>query len=358
VTELILSEELTPLLRRFLGQRSPVEVSREGGAGRPPLWDVLAEEIEVTGLLVPERHGGQGASVVELAAVVHETGRVGWSGPLVATAGVSAHLLAALDPDDAAGLQAAVAEGRVVATALHEDPHGASLATTATLRDGRLDATRVHVDAGTHAETLLLLAADAGEPVLVAVEAGADGVEVRAQDAVDPGRGLATLTCTDAEAVVVARGDGVAPAVEDAWLLGGLLAAADAVGAAGRVLELARDYAVEREQFGRLIATFQSVKHTLVDMFAELETARSLLRHALEVTASGDGDWRTAASAAQARAGDAAMVVVREGVQVHGGIGFTWEHEVSHHFRRVTALRSLHGTPAVHRARVAARLGF
>jgi alkylation response protein AidB-like acyl-CoA dehydrogenase len=151
---------------------------------------------------------------------------------------------------------------------------------------------------------------------------------------------------------------GAAAAVHDAWLTGALLTAVDALAAADRAFRLARDYAVDRTQFGRPIASFQSVKHKLVDMYAELETATSAVLAAVAAAANEDSDWRFAASAAKVRAGDAAMFVLREAVQVHGGIGFTWEHEISHHFRRVTTARALYGTPTVHRALVAAERGF
>ncbi|SDE26885.1 acyl-CoA dehydrogenase family protein [Nocardioides lianchengensis] len=359
-----LSAELTPVLARFMAQRSPVEVSRAGGAGCPPLWTALVEEVGVAGLLVEEAYDGQGATVVELAAAVHEAARCGWSGPLVATAGVAVTLLATLDPADAHGLRAAIAtRGRVVVTAFHEDARGTDLAAAAVVRrDGErwlLRGTKQYVDSGTHADAVLVSAVDgSGTPTLCLTEVADPGVTVRAMEAVDPGRGLAVVELDDVVVTVVASGDDVAPALQDAWLTGALLLAADAVGTADRVLELSLAYAREREQFGRPVATFQSVKHKLVDMHAELETARSMLRHALERAAAGEADWRTAASAAKARAADAAMHVAREGVQVHGGIGFTWEHEISHHFRRATAVRALHGTPSDHRARVAEGLGL
>ncbi|GAA1942303.1 acyl-CoA dehydrogenase family protein [Nocardioides hwasunensis] len=356
-----LSPELTPLLARFLAARSPVDTSRAGGAARPPLWEALVEEVGVAGLLVPEELGGQGAGLLELGAAVHELGVCGWSGPVVATAGVAVHLLGALDPDDATGLRAAIAvEGRVVVAALHEDPAGSSVATTLSWRGDRLRGRRTLVDSGTHADTFLVPALDEDDvPVLLRVDAGADGARVTPMDAMDPGRGLADLDLDDVEAaVVVARGTDVTAALEDAWLVGALLVAADLVGTSARVLDVARDYAVEREQFGRAVASFQSVKHKLVDMYADLETSRSMVRQALLDAAAGSERWRLSASAAKVRTGDAGAFVVREGIQVHGGIGFTWEHEMSHHFRRAMAQRGLYGTPTVHRRLVADRSGF
>jgi len=267
-------------------------------------------------------------------------------------------LLRAVDPGDETGLRAAIAgEGRVVVATFPGERPMPSLQVAGERRT--VSGEVRFVDSGTHAGAFLVPADDgSGGLVLCAIGADAAGVTVEAMEAIDPGRGLAVVSLADAPATIVASGDPIAAALHDAWLTGALLAAADLVGVAGRVLELSRDYAVEREQFGRPIATFQSVKHKLVDMFAELETARSMLAHALRERADDGADWRTAASAAKARCSDAAMFVAREGVQVHGGIGFTWEHEITHHFRRVTTLRNLYGTPGEHRALVAEGMGF
>ena len=109
-----LSPEISPVFARFMDDRSPWEVSRASGDGRPPLWNALVEEIGAAGLLVDEGLGGQGASMTELAAAVAEAARVGWSGPLTATAGVAVSLLRLLDPDDESGSQRSIAEaGRI-----------------------------------------------------------------------------------------------------------------------------------------------------------------------------------------------------------------------------------------------------
>jgi alkylation response protein AidB-like acyl-CoA dehydrogenase len=257
------------------------------------------------------------------------------------------------------GLRAAIAgAGRVVVASLHEDDLGARLGAAAVTDGTTVTGVKTFVDSGTHAEVLLVPATLAGSPSLVVVDAAGDGVTVETMPAIDPGRGLASVALDSASAAVVASGARVVDAMHDAWLVGALLSAADAAGTADRCLELARGYAVEREQFGRPVASFQSVKHKLVDMYAELETARSVVRAALVAAAEGAPEWRWAASAAKARAGDAVMHVARECVQVHGGIGFTWEHEASHHFRRATTLRALYGTPTAHRELVATHHGF
>ena len=358
-TAFVLNAELGPVIARYLEENSPVEHNRDQGRTLPKAWSGLASEVDVAGLLVPESLGGQGAGLVELGAVLLEAGRHGWSGPLTAVAGVAVSLLRAADPQDTAGLQRRIAEeGRVVVPAFHQDATGESLVGTATLRDGRVDGRWRFVDSGAHAMDLVLAAYEADEPVLVAVCVGDEGVDVRAQDGVDPGRGLASVELDAAPARVVARGRVVETAVRDAWRVGSLLIATDALGAAERAFELSREYAGTREQFGRAIGSFQVIKHKLVDMYAELELARSAIGEALRLSQERTDGWREAASAAAAVVGDAGTHILREAIQVHGGIGFTWEHELSHHFRRVMACRGLYGTPKLHRDFVATAKGL
>ncbi|WP_344611465.1 acyl-CoA dehydrogenase [Dactylosporangium salmoneum] len=312
----------------------------------------------MVGLLVPEHLGGQGAGLMELGSALREAGRQGWSGPLAATAGVAVHLLAAVDPDDAGGLRAAIAQGRVVVPALTEDRRGERLQTTVRYDDGKVRGRRTFVDSGTHAADFLFPVRAGEETALVLVERAAAGVEVRPQDAVDPGRGLAILDLADVPARVLACGPQVDSAVAEAWSLGAVLVAADAVGAAERAFELALEYAGTREQFGRSIGSFQVIKHKLVEMYAELELSRSALGEALRMADARLPGWQDAAAAAKSVVGDGSTHVLREAIQVHGGIGFTWEHELTHHFRRVMACRALYGTPASHRRSVAAARGL
>lgn len=354
-----LNAEFGPVIARYLEQNSPVENNRDQGKALPETWAGLAFDVGVVGLIVPDALGGQGAGLVELGTALFEAGRHGWSGPLVAVAGATVSLLRTVDPEDTSYLQRQIAEeGRVVVPAFHEDGTGESLASTATLRDGRVDGRRRFVDSGTHATDLLLVAREAGEPALVMVECRGEGVDLRAQDGVDAGRGLASVEMAAAPARVIARGRAVEAATRDAWHVGSLLIATDALGAADRAFELAREYAGTREQFGRAIGSFQVIKHKLVDMYAELELARSAIREALRLGEEQANGWREAASAAAALVGEATTHILRESVQVHGGIGFTWEHELSHHFRRVVACRGLYGTPKLHRNLVAIAKGL
>ncbi|MEV0153767.1 acyl-CoA dehydrogenase [Micromonospora sp. NPDC050686] len=354
----VLSAEFDPVIARYLRQQASVERNRAQGADLPELWPGLAHEVGVAGLLVPEHLSGQGAGLMELGSALREAGRQGWSGPLAATAGVAVHLLAAVDPDDDGGLRSAIAQGRVVVPALTEDRRGESLQTTVRYDDEAVRGRRTFVDSGTHATDFLLPVRTGDGTALVVVERASAGMAVRPQQAVDPGRGLATIELAGVPARVLARGPQVDDAVAEAWSLGALLVAADAVGAAERAFELARAYADTRRQFGRPIGSFQVVKHKLVDMYVELELSRSALREALRLADARLPGWPEAAAAAKSVVGDGSTHVLREAIQVHGGIGFTWEHELTHHFRRVMACRALYGTPVSHRRRVATARGL
>ncbi|KAA9108207.1 acyl-CoA dehydrogenase family protein [Microbacterium rhizomatis] len=358
-----ISPDLSPVFGRFMDQRCAWDADREPAAGAPTLWRALAEEVGAAGLLVDDDLGGQGGTLVELAAAIAEAARCGWSGPLVATAGVAVTLLRRVDPSDRCGLLREIAEDAViVVVALHEDERGASLDATARLTHAgdiaRIDGRKTFVDSGMHADVILVPAVDdEGVAHIARVDCATAGVTRTPMDAVDPGRGLATIEFEHAEAVIVSSGAETVAAVRDAWLTGALLTGVDLLASAIRAYSLALEYAVVREQFGRPIASFQSIKHKLVDMYGELQTAYSAVIAAVS-TDPADPEWDFAASAAKVRSGDAAMQVLREAVQVHGGIGFTWEHEVSHHFRRVVAERALYGTPTHHRTLVAAASGF
>ncbi|MET8053675.1 acyl-CoA dehydrogenase [Streptosporangium sp. NPDC005286] len=364
-----LRAEFGDTVGRFLDAHSPAEVSRVSrGGAEEPLWRAFAEELGILGLLLDEDAGGQGGSIADLGTALIEAGRVGLPASLLVTAGLAVPLLGRAGVERNRGLLDEIVAGRaVVALALHEDSAGTDLAspgTEAERADGgcRVSGLKRFVAAGGEATHFVVLARAAGatapqEACLVLVERGADGLAVEPMKALDDSRDLAVLRMDRVPGRVLAEGAEAAALASRAFTEGALLTAADALGIGERCLWLAIDYAKTRTQFGRAIGSFQAIKHKLADMYAETQSARSAVESALDQAAAAEPGWENAASMAKARASDAVLHVVREAIHVHGGIGFTWEHELSHHFRRALTDFSLFGTPTYHREIVARNLG-
>ena len=287
----------------------------------PPFWGALAE-LGWLGLHLPEAHGGSGFGLLELAVVVEQLGRVVAPGPFVPTTVASA-TLAELASDDLAGrLLPGLADGSVVAAiALDgeiEVADGKAFGATVALGGGLAD----------------LLVVTAGDDLAV-VEGSADGVTVTVPPNLDPTRRSARVVLDGASVEVLPGG---------ARVLGDLartLLAAEAAGVAGACTDLAAAYAKERQQFGRPIATFQAVKHHCANMFVAAEKARSLVWEAARIGGSTGDDRSYAAAMAAASAVPAADLTANLDIQVHGGIGFTWEHDAHLYLRRALAIAAV-----------------
>jgi alkylation response protein AidB-like acyl-CoA dehydrogenase len=200
----------------------------------------------------------------------------------------------------------------------------------------------------------LLVAADGPDGVaLYVVDAAAEGVHRTPLVTLDLTRPQATIRLADAPARVVADPAEAQRVIEHALHVGSALLAVEQVGAAQHLLDLSVEYAKARLQFGRPIGSFQAVKHRLADLLVDLEHARSAAYHAVWALTDGSDDPALAASIAQATASAAFARVATDTIQVHGGIGFTWEHQAHLYFKRATTDAALLGTPEQHRARVA-----
>jgi alkylation response protein AidB-like acyl-CoA dehydrogenase len=286
----------------------------------PALWTRMAQELGLLGLAVPDEFGGAGFGFAESCLVLEEAGRAMVCAPLFSTLALAVPaLLHAADDEARKRLLPALVEAHTrVSVAL---PHQTTLGA-----GGRLT----------------------GECRAVL---NADGVAVHSLTGLDVTRRSATVTLTD----VMARHLGAVPSP----LLGRLrdlavtALAAEQVGGAQRALDEAVEYAKTRVQFGRAIGSFQAVKHRLADMLVAVETARSAAYHAIDAVSGTDDELALAAGLAGAYCSEAFALVAEDTVQVHGGIGFTWEHPAHLWFRRAKADAVLFGTPAAHRARVA-----
>jgi alkylation response protein AidB-like acyl-CoA dehydrogenase len=361
-------EALRDTVRTLLERTSPeAEIRRvmETPEGYDPaVWRQAAEQLGVTGLAIPEEYGGAGFGPMELAVVFEELGRALVPGPFLATVGLAAHVLLASD-DEALKKEwlPRIAAGETIATlALTEEQSSwdVSTLTTSAARAGNrwvLDGQKWFVLDGATAD-LVLVAARAGDDVAVfAVPGDAPGLTREPMATMDATRKMARLSFDGVEATLVGDQSRGAAALAHALDLAAVALAAENVGGAQRCLDLSADYARERIQFGRPIGSFQAVKHKLTDMLIQVEQARSASYFAAREAAGGT-DLAVAASLAKAYTGDAFFKAAADTIQIHGGIGFTWEHSAHLYFKRAKTNQLLLGSSSYHRARVADAVGI
>ena len=320
------------------------------------VWSRLGSELGVLGLSVPEADGGAGGSLVDQAVAVEELGASLACGPVFGTVFLAIPALVAASAGALRDeLLAELVEGRRTAAFAVADRAGAfdPSAVTVTASGDRLSGTveRV-VDAGA-ADDLLVAASGPDGDGLYAVDATGTGVERTPLVTIDLTRPQATVRFCDAPARLLAGADEAERVISHALQVGSALLAAEQVGAAQHLLDLSVEYAKSRMQFGRQIGSFQAVKHRLADMLVDLEHARSTAYHAVWALTDGSDDPALAASIAQATCSAAFSRIAKDTIQVHGGIGFTWEHQAHLYFKRATTDAALLGTAEQHRARVA-----
>ncbi|MFF5844826.1 acyl-CoA dehydrogenase family protein [Streptomyces massasporeus] len=384
-------DEIRRTLRELLGKRCGPEELRaavDSPAGHDPaLWTTLAEQLGLPGLALPETYGGVGCTATELALACEETARTLAPTPLLATAVLAAPLLLALGTDAqraallpriaSGGLTAALAvPGPALATALALTGHDRHGAWAGGGRAGGVQARRAEggwqlygqVDQvlDGHSARLLVVAAHTGgfarsRVLLFLVRGDATGLTRVRQTALDATRPQGRIQLRHVTAELL--GDETVDALPALARLGDTAAAClatEAVGAAGRVLERTVEYVGQREQFGRPVGSFQAVKHRLADAYVQVQAARSAAYYAAWSAATEATDGATVSATATAReeaAGALALAqalealrrAAAEGIQLHGGIGFTWEHEAHLYFKRAAGDELLFGP--VHRLR-------
>ena len=352
--------QLRSAVRKFCAENFDEQTVRGLMESDPPfdakVWSRLGSELGVLGLSVPESEGGAGGSLVDQAVAVEELGASLSCGPVFGTVFLAIPALVAASAGAVRDeLLAELVEGRRTAAFAVADRAGAfdPSAVTVTASGDRLSGTveRV-VDAGA-ADDLLVAAGGPDGVGLYAVDATGPGVERTPLVTIDLTRPQATVRFSDAPARLVAGPDEAERVISHALQVGSALLAAEQVGAAQHLLDLSVDYAKSRLQFGRQIGSFQAVKHRLADMLVDLEHARSTAYHAVWALTDGSDDPALAASMAQATCSAAFSRIAKDTIQVHGGIGFTWEHQAHLYFKRATADAALLGTAEQHRARVA-----
>ena len=360
---------LTDSLHRLLADRSTeadVRRTMETAEGYDPaLWAALAE-MGVVGLIVSEEYGGVGAGPVELERVTEETGAALLCGPLISSGVLAAGLIQALDDAPAKSrLLPGIAAGTTIATVALAGPKGGWTAddvavTARPVGDGwSLDGVASFV---THAQLadVILVAARAPDGIgifEVTVEAAATGLGVRPLPTFDHTLRLADVSLKATPARRLASDRPAWAAVEEALDLARVALAGEAAGAAKRALAFTVDYAKTRAQFGRLIGSFQAIKHMAADLLLESESAISAARNAAQKLSDGAEDAPAAISLAAFACADAFSRVTADAVQMHGGIAFTWAHPAHLYLRRARADAQLFGTPAADRERYLQALG-
>src|SRR5262245_2958334 len=360
--------EFRDVLRRFLAEASPPgEVRRVMGGESgfdAGVWRQMRDELGLPGLAVPESSGGQGFGLLELGLALAETGRALACVPLFGSAVLAGRAAARAAEGAARGeLLAAVAAGEILALAALEPGMGAELAGVAmeARRSGPdhvLDGVKTFVVDGHVAERLLVVAREPGTRGadglgLFAVDGAAPGLARRRLHTLDRTRALARLEFSGVRARAVCEPGSAGPGLARAQGDAAALLAAEMMGGLERVLDAAAEHARSRVQFGRPIGSFQAVKHKCADVLIALEAGRSAAREALEAADADDPEQGLLASIAKAWAGDAFVRGAEENVQIHGGVGFTWEYDAHLYLRRALSSRELLGDGTYHRERIA-----
>jgi len=334
------------------------------------VWKQAADQLGLTGLAIPEEYDGSGFGPLELSVVFEELGRSMFCGPFFSTVGLAASTLLASD-DDAAKKEwlPKIASGQAIATlALTEESSSWDLAdiTTTATRDGsgwKLSGTKWYVLDGSIADLVLVVARAESEVAVFAVAGDATGLTREPMVTMDLTRKMSRLTFDGVDAQPIGSQAVGREIVERALLMAATYLSAENVGGAQRCLDLAADYARERVQFGRPIGSFQAIKHKLANLLTEVEQARSASYFASREAAAGKSgettdDLPLAASIAKSYTSDAFFHAAADNVQIHGGIGFTWEHPAHLYFKRAKTNQLLLGSPSYHRGLVADRVGI
>ncbi len=366
-------EQFRASVRRFLNDRSPTtEVRRLMATAEgydPAVWRQLSEELALAGVHIPERYGGAGFGMVELCIVTEEMGRALLCAPYFSTAVLAANaVMNAGTEAGKSGLLPALAKGARLATLAITEPEGnwdpASVKTVATPDADayRLDGVKSYVVDG-HVADLLIVAArtpnTAGREglALFTLDANAGGVQRRLLQSMDPTRKLARIEFRGAHAKALGNLDGGADPILRTLDQAAIALASEMVGGAQTMLDSAVSYAKLRVQFGRTIGSFQAIKHKLADMLLEVELAKSAAYYAAQAATADDPEWPALASLAKAAASETYLHTAAECIQVHGGIGFTWDNDTHLWFKRAKSSEVFLGQPSYHRELLMRRWG-
>jgi alkylation response protein AidB-like acyl-CoA dehydrogenase len=362
-------EELRRTVRSFLDQKSPeTEVRRlmETDDGYDPaVWKQMGEQLGLQGLAIPEEFGGSGYSYVELIVVLEEMGRRLLCAPYFSTVVLAANALLH-SGDDAAKKEhlPGIASGETIATLAFTEDSGrwdeAGITAAATKSgDGwTITGTKSYVLDGNTADLLLVAARSDKGVSIFAVPSDASGVTRTLLSTMDQTRKQARIELNNTPATLIgAEGQGW-QTIDRVLDLAAVALAAEQVGGAQFVLDMAVQYAKDRIQFGRPIGSFQAIKHKCADMLLEVESAKSAAYYAGWCAAELNDELPSVAALAKSYCSEAYFHATADNIQIHGGIGFTWEHPAHLYFKRAKSSELLFGDPAYWRELLAQRIGI
>jgi alkylation response protein AidB-like acyl-CoA dehydrogenase len=366
-------EQFRAALRRFLTDKSPTtEVRRLMATAQgfdPKVWRQLSEELAIPGMHVPAQYGGAGFGMVELCIIAEEAGRALLCAPFFSTAVLAANAIlnagteaqkSSLLPDLATGARLAT----LAVTELNGqwDPQRIELVATPAADGYRLNGTKSYVVDG-HVADLLIVAARIPATVgneglgLFALSANSGVIERRLLESMDATRKIARIDFRGAHADLLGNLDGGATALARTLDQAAIALANEMVGGAQVMLDSAVDYAKLRVQFGRTIGSFQAIKHRCADMLLDVELAKSAAYYAAQAAAVEEPEWRALACLAKAAASETYLRTAAECIQIHGGIGFTWENDTHLWFKRAKSDEVFLGQPSYHRELLMQRWG-
>jgi alkylation response protein AidB-like acyl-CoA dehydrogenase len=367
--------ELAGSVRRFLADRMPLTRVRElmdtQDGTDEKVWAYAGSQLGLQGLAIPEQYGGAGFTFTEQAIVLEELGAALYPGPYLASAVLAATaLLASSDEAAKQDLLPGIASGEVIATLAFTEDDGSwepdAIALTATGADGGwvLDGHKSYVLDGHSAGLILVVGRiagqgqDGGRLSLFAAQADAAGLDRTALPTLDQTRKMGRLVFASVPARMIGaagEGESILARTLD---VAAIALAAEQLGGSQRALDMAVAYAKVRHQFGRPIGSFQAIKHRCADLLLEVESLRSAVGYAAAAVAEDSPEVPVVAALVKALASDTYFHVAAENIQIHGGIGFTWEHDAHLYFKRAKASELFLGDASYHRERLATRIGI
>lgn len=323
------------------------------------LWQQLGE-MGVTGLIIEERLGGSGVGPMELEVVMEEAGAALHCSPLLASGVIAAELLRALgDPATSDRLLPEIASGKCIASAVLTGDGGTWTAegVSVSASDSKLTGRGSYVLHGQNADVLIVIANTDDGLAAFEVNPAQDGVAVTALPTLDKTLRIASVDFDNADGNRIEASVPAWEAVDQALNMGLVALAGEQAGGAQKVLDFTVEYAKNRVQFGRQIGSFQAIKHMAADLLVETESAISAARHAASCLAEGSEKTAEALALAAFACGDAYVRTAKDGVQMHGGIAFTWEHQAHLYLKRARANAQLLGNSDYHRENYLKALG-